>query len=129
MRRARGDLALARAPVPEGVFLEDLAFHLQQAAEKAVKAVLIRHGIRFPKIHDIDELLALLPPAHRPGSDTHFGGLAVYAVMTRYPGPSEPVTREEFLEALAIAERAVEWAEGECVDRAAGGDEGRKCHE
>jgi HEPN domain-containing protein len=40
INRARSDLALARAK-PEGVYLEDLCFHAQQAAEKAIKALLI----------------------------------------------------------------------------------------
>ncbi len=39
LARAKGDLALALAPLPEGAFYEDLCFHAQQAAEKAVKAV------------------------------------------------------------------------------------------
>ncbi len=39
LARAEGDLALARVPLPEGAFYEDLCFHAQQAAEKALKAV------------------------------------------------------------------------------------------
>ncbi|HVT02768.1 MAG TPA: HEPN domain-containing protein [Thermoanaerobaculia bacterium] len=39
LARARSDLAIARSPLPEGAFLEDLCFHAQQAAEKALKAV------------------------------------------------------------------------------------------
>ena len=40
LRRARSSMALAKAgqPTPEVLF-EDLAFHAQQAAEKAIKAV------------------------------------------------------------------------------------------
>ena len=38
--RARGDLALARAPLPEGGFYDDLCFHAQQAAEKALRTVI-----------------------------------------------------------------------------------------
>jgi HEPN domain-containing protein len=38
LARAEGDLALARAPLPQGAFYEDLCFHAQQAAEKAIKA-------------------------------------------------------------------------------------------
>jgi len=39
LSRAKGDLAMARVPLPEGVFYEDLCFHAQQAAEKAFKGV------------------------------------------------------------------------------------------
>jgi HEPN domain len=37
LARARGDLALARAPLPEGRFYEDLCFHAQQALQKALE--------------------------------------------------------------------------------------------
>lgn len=39
MARAKSDLALARVPLPQGAFYEDLCYHAQQAAEKALKAV------------------------------------------------------------------------------------------
>ena len=42
--RAKGVLALAEVPLPEGAFYEDLCFHAQQAAEKALKAVYHRLG-------------------------------------------------------------------------------------
>ena len=44
--------------VPDVLF-EDLCFDAQQAAEKALKAVLISGGRRFPKTHDLTELLHL----------------------------------------------------------------------
>src|SRR5207244_968745 len=44
----------------EGVYYEDLCFHTQQAAEKAIKARLIRRGIAFPYIHDLAQLLTLV---------------------------------------------------------------------
>lgn len=47
LARAKGDLAIAEAPLPEGAFYEDLCFHAQQAAEKALKAVYQCHGGRF----------------------------------------------------------------------------------
>ena len=37
LERAKGHLALAKQPKPEGAFWEDHCFLLQQAAEKAVK--------------------------------------------------------------------------------------------
>ena len=49
--RAKGDLALARTPLPEGAFYEDLCFHAQQAAEKALKAVYRHRGWSFRYTH------------------------------------------------------------------------------
>jgi HEPN domain-containing protein len=52
LARAQGDLALARAPLPEGGFYEDLCFHAQQAAEKALKALYLSRDWAFRYIHD-----------------------------------------------------------------------------
>ena len=56
LARAQSDLAIASAALPEGAFLEDLCFHAQQAAEKALKAVSVHHDIPFRYTHDLDEL-------------------------------------------------------------------------
>ncbi|HEX5416749.1 MAG TPA: HEPN domain-containing protein [Chloroflexota bacterium] len=40
LRRARSNLLRAQQPRPEGVYWEDLCFDAQQAAEKAIKALL-----------------------------------------------------------------------------------------
>ena len=58
LARAKGDLALARGPLTVDAFLEDLCFHAQQAAEKAIKAVYVFEGLRFRYTHDLDELLS-----------------------------------------------------------------------
>lgn len=38
--------------------------------------------------------------------------LSDYAVEARYPGPMEPVTEDEYKEAVKIAEMVVSWVEG-----------------
>ena len=103
--RARGE--------KEGIYLEDLCFDAQQAAEKAIKALLIHLGVRFPYVHDLTELLTLVEQAEReiPQSIRQAARLTRYAVGTRYPGVSEPVTHKEYEEAAAIAEEAVDWVE------------------
>ena len=50
---------MAKNGVP-GVYLEDLCFEAQQAAEKAIKAMMIMRGIEFPYVHDLGLLLSLL---------------------------------------------------------------------
>ena len=59
LNRARSNLARAKVFVP-GNYLEDLCFDAQQAAEKAIKAVMIRRDIDFPYIHDLAHLLTIL---------------------------------------------------------------------
>ena len=72
------------------------SFHSQQAAEKALKALLVRHQINFPKTHDITGLLQLAETS-APGISVTLRAaqiLTTYAVDTRYPG-SEPVSKSE----------------------------------
>ncbi len=44
INRARSNFARARSRIPEA-YLEDLCFDAQQAAEKAIKAVMMMHGV------------------------------------------------------------------------------------
>ncbi len=56
---AKSDLNLARlSKGRDDVLPEQVCFHSQQAAEKALKAVLLHRKIEFPFIHDIEELLS-----------------------------------------------------------------------
>lgn len=114
LRRARSNLARAAAGrVAQEVLYEDLCFDAQQAAEKAIKAVLIHRKVAFPKTHAIVDLLTLVQQSgvHVPEDIRHGGILSAYAVETRYPGVSEEVTAGDHAEALALAERTVRWAE------------------
>lgn len=113
LSRARGDLALAQVPLPPGGFFEDLCFHAQQAAEKALKAVYVRHGWAFRYIHDVDALIGGLEDhgLKAPASVQEALSLTLYARATRYPGPSEPVTEQEYRRAVERAAAVVKWAE------------------
>ena len=59
MRKAEGDLRAAEhlLALEERDYFT-AAFHAQQAAEKPLKAFLVRHQIPFGKTHDIQELVA-----------------------------------------------------------------------
>lgn len=112
LQNARADLALARIPLPRGVTYEQLCFHAQQAAEKALKAVLLKCGIDFPFTHNMQALLDLLPKQLTlPLALMEVVDLTPYAVATRYPGEAEPVTESEYHEAIHIAESVLAWAE------------------
>ncbi len=113
VKRAKGNLARARQSKPEEAFWEDLCFDAQQAAEKALKAVLVVRNIDFPKTHEISELLRLIEQCGIEVQDELWQAqvLAKYAVETRYPGPAEPLTEKEYCQAVALAERVVQWAE------------------
>jgi HEPN domain-containing protein len=55
LRRAKGNLARAKQTKPKDAFWEDLCFDAQQAAEKAIKAVLVSRDLEFRKTHDLRE--------------------------------------------------------------------------
>ena len=57
---AQSDLVFAD-PVPQpGLLYELMCMHAQQAAEKALKAVMVRYGTEPPYTHDIRRLLLLV---------------------------------------------------------------------
>jgi HEPN domain-containing protein len=115
LRRPKSNLIRAKQPKPEEVLWEDLCFDTQQAAEKALKAVLLARGIPFRFVHDIAELLTLLENQGVILSEEIKASaeLTDYSVESRYPGPFEPVTEEEFNRALKIAETVVVWADSQ----------------
>ncbi len=113
LNRARSNLALGKARSP-AIYLEDLCFELQQAAEKAIKAVLLLRGVEPPHVHDLAALLSLLPSdggTTTPVAVQRCAQLTVYAVEARYPALKRPVTDRDYREALAIAQAIVRWAE------------------
>lgn len=116
LNRAQSNLIRAKAGVDlAGIYLEDLCFDAQQAAEKALKAVLLHRKVPFPYVHDLAELVTLLQQAVGvlPVAVTDAARLTRFAVETRYPGLGEPVTHEEYLKAIDIAEVVVRWAEAQ----------------
>ena len=112
LNRARSNLMMARAEGP-AIYLEDLCFNAQQAAEKAIKALLIQHNVEFPYVHDLAGLLTLLERAGLEISESvrQAERLTRFAVFTRYPGLAPPIRLEEYQEAIALAETVIRWAE------------------
>jgi HEPN domain-containing protein len=106
------------------VYLEDLCFDAQQAAEKAIKAVLIARGVAFPPMHDLARLVTLLEESGEaiPPPIAEAVVLTRFAVVTRYPGVTESVTAEEHQRVVTIAETVVQWAEERIGEESASDD-------
>lgn len=113
LRYAQGNLARAKQEKPEVTPWEYMCFDAQQAAEKAVKAVLVFHEVEFPRTHELGELLAFARQAGEriPEDLWKASGLSMYATHTRYPGEEPPLTEDEYRESVAIAENVMRWAE------------------
>ncbi len=112
LKRARSSLERAKmGKVSPGILYEDLCFDAQQAVEKSLKAILVKLNQSFPKTHSIGILLKLIEEAgvEIPENINQAKLLTVYAVDTRYPGDYEPVNKEEYKEALKIAEDVFKW--------------------
>lgn len=113
LRHARSDLHLARTGREnDDVLPETLCFHAQQAAEKALKAVLVSRSIEFARTHNIRSLVELLPvDVSKDAILYHAAVLTDYAVSSRYPSEMEPVTEDELQGAISLAEKVLAWAE------------------
>jgi len=111
IQRAKGNLARAKQPKPDEGFWEDLCFDAQQAAGKAVKAILVLRGINFPRTHDIADLLALVVQNEIPDDLWEADSLSEYATVARYPG-RQPASEQDRQKAIILAEQVVRWAEG-----------------
>jgi HEPN domain-containing protein len=99
------EIDLAAAPP----LLDDLVFHCQQAAEKALKAFLTWYDEPFRKTHNLREVgdqcaaidATLVPFVLRATP------LSKYAWQFRYPGAPPLPTIDEATEALALAREVV----------------------
>lgn len=88
-----------------------VGFHAQQAAEKALKAVLAASGDDFPWTHDLRHLIERLGDLETPlpSSLYEIRLLGPWAVEFRYGETiDDPLDREQ---AVALVAEAIAWAE------------------
>ncbi len=108
MEKAENDLKNAAHTLKMGTDCptDTVCFHAQQVVEKYLKALLVFRGISFPKIHNIEELVALLPARDHPElPEAEQDRLTDYATVTRYPGDDEPISLTEARRAVELARR------------------------
>lgn len=85
---------------------DTVAFHAQRCVEKYLKALLSFRAVDFPKIHDIEQLLALAELGNRVRLSVEEQRLLTdYATVTRYPGNYDPVALPEARRAVTLARR------------------------
>ncbi len=122
--KAEHDLAAAAHLLTMGMGCpaEIVCFHAQQCVEKYLKAVLILSGVDFPKTHDLERLVDLLPKEVNVGlSAGEQAELTDYATGVRYPGSGE-IPLADAKRALRIARRVRQrvraWLPGKAKRRA-----------
>ena len=108
--KAEKDLKWAERMLEEGDY-DYSSFHSQQAAEKALKAVLVALGRQPPRTHSIEHLLYLIEKMGINVEDVwEAAELTDYAVEARYPDFEETVTEDEAERALHLAKTVLRWA-------------------
>ena len=87
------------------VLSEIVCFHCQQAAEKYLKAYLVKHQVEFHKTHNIMSLINLCSTVDRLFKDKllYADLLTDYAVEIRYPDEWYEPTIEEAKDAYRVA--------------------------
>ena len=116
LEKARGDLyVLERLAGDAAAPPWSVGFHAQQAAEKALKAVLASKSIEFPRTHNLAVLLDLLRDAAMPlppdGQD--LPRLTPFGAAMRYDAESEGDADKSLDRTWTVqaAQQTVAWAE------------------
>lgn len=119
LRKATDDLTMARRLAGDENTPEwGIGFHVQQAVEKALKAVLCSRGIEYPRTHNISVLLDLLAEHSLalPMARQDLVILTPYGVLFRYdeagPTDAELANLPDRAALLAVADAVVMWASG-----------------
>ena len=113
------DVAVAAARLSR---LGASAYHVQQAAEKIVKALLVPAAEPFRRTHDLDDLAARLLPvypqfARQAEAVRH---LSIWGIAYRYPGledAPEPLPEIAELERMIIMLKEFAAMAGSLIDR------------
>lgn len=90
-----------------------ICYHCQQAAEKALKAIIIAKGSQggMPKIHDLEFLLNQMKNYTSIKDEfwDYADMLTPYGVNVRYPGEWH-ITEQQTAKALKCAQKLLDWA-------------------
>ena len=88
LRYAHEDLVAAEALVEHRLVApRHICWLAQQAAEKALKGILVFVQVDFPRRHDLDALRNLIPDSWQVKADhPDLANLTEWAVEARYPG-------------------------------------------
>lgn len=108
MSIAESDLSAAQHPdLHPGI----RCYHAQQAAEKAMKATLVRDATDFPKTHHLDRLRALLSvPGIVVATKDDLEWLTRCATTDRYPGVGRDLSALDADRAATLAQSIVDAA-------------------
>jgi HEPN domain-containing protein len=120
MHRAISSLEMAKLKLTPLIYYEEPCFQAQQAAEKALKGLLIHYNEEPEFTHLIEKLVTALEKyTEVPDTVRAAIKLSPYAAKTRYPNEVEDITKAEYEESIVLATTCVEWVEGKLREDAA----------
>lgn len=90
---------------------ETVLYHVQQAIEKSLKAVLISYELAVPLTHDLDVLTSELPQEIVGSLPTNIGELTQYATIRRYLDGEELLESQDIIAALSVGRQVLVWAQ------------------
>ena len=110
LRWADEDLALAEHTAADpDVVPRGACVWAHQAAEKALKALLILRDIDPPKLHDLDRLAQRLPDDEGSAFvPIELPELTRWSIEGRYPADLDEATHADGLKAIAIARQVLD---------------------
>jgi HEPN domain-containing protein len=110
LRWADEDLALAEhAAADHDVVARGACVWAHQAAEKALKALMILRDIDPPKLHDLDRLTQRLPQGEGAGFDAiALPELTRWSIEGRYPADLDEATHADAVKAIAVATQVLD---------------------
>ncbi|MCL1932124.1 MAG: HEPN domain-containing protein [Treponema sp.] len=116
--RAKSSLEISKIAINNNVYYEDLCYQAQQAVEKGLKGLLIYYEVEPEFTHNIRILLDGLEKfTIIPENIKEATNLTKYAVITRYPGEYDEITKEGYEKSVKIAKDCLEWIEKTIKER------------
>ena len=112
IERAKSSYEIAKMEIRKNIYYEDLCYQSQQAVEKALKGLLIYYGMDPEFTHNIGLLLNELEKfTEIPDNIKLATNVTKYAIITRYPGEYDGITKEDYVESIKIANDCIDWVE------------------
>jgi HEPN domain-containing protein len=109
LRYAREDLDAAEKLIKTSAVPRHACFLAQQAAEKAIKAILVLEQAEFPRSHDLEALVTLVPEGWRIRNEgLDLSTLTEWAIEARYPGDWPDIAPGDAETSVGLAKKVLE---------------------
>ena len=110
LKVSQGDLETAKVLMEAKLTRkENTLFHIQQAIEKALKSYICWLEKPVPLVHDLSEILRVIPDHENIPHHESLYDLTQFATVRRYEEGVAVITDEEVVAAHIVAQEILEW--------------------